>query len=47
MGSGSLNHDKIYEVCAELVPAMIDRALMLTLHRGDCHSILIFDSANK
>lgn len=47
MGSGSLNHDKIYEVCTELVPAMIDRALMLTLHRGDCHSILIFDSANK
>lgn len=27
MGSGSLNHDKIYEVCTVLVSAMIDSAV--------------------
>lgn len=32
MGSGSLNYDKIYEVCIELVLVMIDRVLMLILY---------------
>lgn len=47
MGSGSLNYDKIYEVCIKLVLVMIDRVLMLILYRGDCYFILIFDLVNK